>query len=129
MSIGAAGSAGRAPTWLVMAIGLAGGLMSGLFGIGGGVIFVPAMVSLLGLTQHKAQGTSLAIIAPTALVGVLAYAHTSRIDTALAVPTAVGAVLLAFVSSSLVHRVPAYHLKILFFVLVLFSAVKLFVGR
>lgn len=117
-----------ASTALILAIGLAGGIMSGLFGVGGGVIFVPAMVSAFGLAQHRAQGTSLAIIVPTAIVGALTYAHTKPIDLSLAVPTAIGAVLFAFVSASLVHKVPAYHLKILFFVFVVISAVKLFVG-
>lgn len=116
------------PGILVVAIGLAGGLLSGLFGVGGGVIFVPALVTLLGLPQRRAQGTSLAVILPTAIVGLLTYAHARPIDVRLAVPTAIGAVLFAFISASLVHRVPAYHLKIVFFVLVMASAVKLFVG-
>lgn len=116
------------PGYLVVAIGLAGGLLSGLFGVGGGVIFVPALVALLGLPQRRAQGTSLAVILPTAMAGLLTYAHTRPIDVQLAVPTAVGAVVLAVASASQVHRVPAYQLKIVFFVLVIASAAKLFFG-
>ena len=113
---------------LVIIIGLAGGLLSGLFGVGGGVIFVPALVALIGLPQRRAQGTSLAVILPTALVGLLTYAHARPIDVRLALPAAIGSVVLAVISASLVHRVPAYHLKIVFFLLVVASAVKLFFG-
>ena len=116
------------PGTIVVAIGLAGGLMSGLFGVGGGVIFVPALVALFGLPQRRAQGTSLAVILPTAIVGALTYAHVRPIDVRLAVPTAVGAVLLAFLSASLVQHVPVYYLKIVFFLLVVASAVKLLLG-
>ena len=51
-------------------IGLLGGFLSGFAGIGGGVVLIPLMVGLLGLSQHKAHGTSLAIIIPTAIVSV-----------------------------------------------------------
>src|SRR5947209_1220522 len=55
---------------LLLIIGLAAGLLSGLIGIGGGVIIVPALVYLLGFSQHQAQGTSLGLLLPP--VGVLA---------------------------------------------------------
>ena len=49
-------------------LGLAGGILAGLFGVGGGIVFVPTLV-LLGLSQHVAIGTSLAAILPTAVLG------------------------------------------------------------
>jgi uncharacterized protein len=54
-------------------IGIGSGVVSGLLGIGGGVLMVPSMVLFLGMTQHVAEGTSLLVIIPTALVG--AYVH------------------------------------------------------
>lgn len=56
---------------LEVAIGLAAGLVSGLMGIGGGPLYIPAAVLLLAIDQHTAQGVSLAVIAPTALIGTL----------------------------------------------------------
>jgi uncharacterized membrane protein YfcA len=47
---------------ILIAIGLAAGILSGLFGIGGGVIMVPAMIFFLGMTQHSAQGTSIGLM-------------------------------------------------------------------
>lgn len=58
---------------LIIAIGVATGVFSGLMGIGGGLLMVPAMVLLLGYDQHLAEGTSLLVIIPTAAVA--AYAH------------------------------------------------------
>jgi len=54
-------------------IGLAGGVIAGLLGVGGGVLFVPGLVVFLGLDQHHAEATSLLAIVPVAMVG--AYRH------------------------------------------------------
>jgi len=56
---------------LFIAIGLAAGVLSGMFGIGGGIIIVPTLIYLCGFDQLKAQGTSLAILLPP--VGILAF--------------------------------------------------------
>jgi uncharacterized protein len=55
-----------------IAIGLAAGVLAGLLGLGGGVLFVPGLVIFLGLSQHQAEATSLLAIVPVALVGALA---------------------------------------------------------
>jgi uncharacterized protein len=54
--------------WLIL-IGLAAGVLGGLLGVGGGVLFVPGLVIVVGLTQHEAEATSLLAIVPVALVG------------------------------------------------------------
>ena len=54
---------------LVVAIGLGGGVLAGLFGVGGGIVFVPTLTLALGLTQLHAEASSLLAILPTALVG------------------------------------------------------------
>lgn len=65
----------------VLLTGLAGGVASGLFGIGGGVIVVPILGLMLGFSQHKAQGTSLvALIPPTGILAVLAYAKAGYVS-------------------------------------------------
>lgn len=56
---------------LIILIGIVAGILSGMFGIGGGVIIVPALIYLCGFTQLRAQGTSLAILLPP--VGILAF--------------------------------------------------------
>jgi len=56
-----------------IAVGFAGGIIAGLLGVGGGVLFVPGLVLFLGLSQHQAEATSLLAIVPVAIVG--AYQH------------------------------------------------------
>ena len=58
-------------TWAILMVGVVVGVFSGFVGIGGGVLFIPALIWLLGMDQHKAQGTSLgALLAP---VGIFAF--------------------------------------------------------
>lgn len=73
-----------------LAIGLVAGVLSGLFGIGGGLVIVPALV-LAGLTQKEASGTSLAaLLAPVAILGVIQYARRHEIRVVYAVTIAAG---------------------------------------
>lgn len=75
-----------------IAVGLLAGLMSGLFGVGGGTVIVPLLVLLLGYDQRLAAGTSLAAIVPTASVGVITYAVDGHVAWLPALILAVGAV-------------------------------------
>jgi uncharacterized membrane protein YfcA len=66
---------------LLVAIGLATGLLSGMLGIGGGVVIVPALVYLLGFDQHLATGTSLAVLLPpVGLAAVVEYYRHGRVN-------------------------------------------------
>lgn len=69
-----------------IAIGLAAGIVAGLLGVGGGVLFVPGLVILLGLDQHQAEATSLLAIVPVAIVGTYTqdrYGNVRRDDALL----------------------------------------------
>jgi uncharacterized membrane protein YfcA len=85
-----------------IAIGLAAGIVAGLLGVGGGVLFVPGLVLFLGLGQHEAEATSLLAIVPVAIVGTYRqdrYGNVRRDDAlllgALSVVGAAGGVALA----------------------------------
>ena len=75
---------GLALTLIALSVGLLSGVLSGLLVIGGGIVMVPAMTLLLGLSQHLAQGTSLLLIIPTALSGSLTHWRMGNISLALA---------------------------------------------
>ena len=62
------------------AMGVGVGVTSALFGVGGGIVMVPFLVFALGLTQHVAEGTSLLVIVPTALVGAIAHSRRGYVD-------------------------------------------------
>lgn len=111
-------------------IGVAAGVLSGLFGIGGGLIMVPALVAL-GLTQREASGTSLAaLLMPVAIFGVIEYARRHEIRTSYAVGLALGLAVGAFFGARLAGRLANITLQRAFGVLLLVSAVRfLFFAR
>jgi uncharacterized membrane protein YfcA len=78
-------------TWLILLIGLVVGMVSGVVGIGGGILFVPALVWLFGMDQHKAQGTSLgALLAPVGILAFYEYYRKGNADLRVALLLAAG---------------------------------------
>src|SRR5574343_276358 len=71
--------------FLYVILGLVAGILGGMFGIGGGTILIPALVYLFGLTQHQAQGTSLAILVPPiGLLAALRYYQAGNVKLSMA---------------------------------------------
>jgi uncharacterized membrane protein YfcA len=107
------------PLLILVGIGALAGALSGLFGIGGGVIIVPALVYFAGFDQHLATGTSLAILLPPVGIGAaLEYYRQGRVDLRSAVVIAVALLLCAWLASMLVNRVPGPYLRLMFGVFV-----------
>jgi uncharacterized protein len=90
-------------TWvLVVLIGLLAGLVSGLFGIGGAIVIVPALVILAKLPQHTANGTSLAaLLLPVGFLGALEYYRRGQVNIAYAAVIAGGLFIGAFLGAKL----------------------------
>lgn len=95
-------------------IGLAGGISGGLFGVGGGIVMVPAMVLLMQTNVKTAIGTSLAVIIPTAITGAFKHQQLGNIDWKLAASLVPMAIIGGFVGASLTKHLPAEMLKKLF---------------
>jgi uncharacterized membrane protein YfcA len=106
-------------------IGFAGGVIGGLLGIGGAIILVPLMVSFLGVSQHMAHATSLAVIIPGAVVSALVYKGFGQLDFGLAGLFAVGGICGAYIGASLMPYVKPHVLKRIFAVLALFLAIRM----
>src|SRR5213592_106833 len=105
----------RAMHYLVAAIiGLIGGISSGLFGVGGGIVMVPAMVYLLNANIKTAVGTSLVVIIPTALTGAFKHQQLGNVDWRMAASLIPLAVIGGFVGAALTRPLPAETLKKLF---------------
>jgi uncharacterized protein len=96
--------------WYI-ATGAIAGLLAGFLGVGGGIFLVPIMVGLLGLTQHRAHGTSLAIIVPISIIGAIVYALHGNINWVLVATIGSGSVVGAIIGSKLMMRVPANRLR------------------
>ena len=102
------------------------GFLSGLFGIGGGTIIVPALV-LCGMTQRRAAATSLAAIVPTSVVGVVTYGVHGNVDWLAAVLLAIGIVGGSQIGSWLLSRLPERVLRWAFVVFLVVIIVQQFV--
>jgi uncharacterized membrane protein YfcA len=109
----------------LLAIGLTAGLLAGLLGIGGGVVIVPAMVLIIGLDQHVAQGTSLLVIIPAAAFGSFTHHRHGRLALRDAAALAVGGVLGAVLGSVTALSLDDQLLRRLFAVLILAVAGRL----
>jgi uncharacterized membrane protein YfcA len=89
----------------LVAIGLAAGVFSALFGVGGGLIAVPLLILVAGLPERVATATSLGAIGITALAGVVAYALRGEVDVGYAALVGIPAAAGAFVGTSLQQRI------------------------
>jgi len=95
-------------------VGLVGGLTSGLFGVGGGIIMVPALVMLVKCDMKVAVATSLAVIVPTTLAGSILNQSFGRIDWRLVAALAVPAILGGLASTYWKEHIPSEVLKRVF---------------
>ncbi len=109
----------------VVLVGLLAGFLSGWFGVGGGILIVPALVLLLGFTQRLAHGTSLAAVLPIAIASLTTYAIEDKVDWKVGGLLAVGAVAGAVVGTQILHRLSHDTLAIAFAVLLIATAVRL----
>lgn len=110
---------------VLAAIGLGAGVLSTLFGIGGGIAIVPALHYGLGVEWAHATALSLAAITVMSPTGVLAHARRGAVDWRLAVPLAVGGIGGVVVGEWLQPRTPVPWLKLLFAALLVLAAVRL----
>ena len=113
--------------WIMLAaalLGLLAGVLAGLFGIGGGILFVPTLTLVLGLTQLHAEATSLLAIIPTALVGAWRKSHYGNVRWRAALVIGVVAVGGVEAGVQIAESLPQHVLRRLFAVLVLTVAAQ-----
>ena len=112
--------------FILALIGLAAGMLSGMVGIGGGMVIVPALVFILGLSQHQAQGTSLFILSlPVLLLAVVNYWRTGNVNWRFGLVIASTFVLGAFFGSKLTLRLPEAWVKLIFGLLMAYVSIPL----
>lgn len=108
-----------------VSIGFITGMFSGLIGVGGGIIMLPAMTYILGMSQHMASATSLAVIVPGALVSSLVYHSFGQLDLMLAAILAAGGVIGSLIGSSLMPHIRSLVLKKIWSMVALLMAIKM----
>lgn len=118
------------PWWVYVALGIFAGILSGMLGIGGGVILVPSLVLIMGFGQKSAQGMSLAIMVPMAFVGAIRYLRNDDVNMDMLVVGLIvcGSLAGTMIGTSLEAHIPAHVLRKIFSVVLVIVAVKMFVG-
>ena len=109
----------------LITLGLFAGAIAAALGIGGGVIFVPALVVIFGFDQHIAQGTSLAVIFPTAIVATLAHTRMKNVEWKLSIPIGLAGIVGAIVGAQLALRLPADLLRRMFGIFLILLAIRM----
>lgn len=114
---------------VVLITGIFGGIASGMFGVGGGAIFVPFMVMLLHYEPHLAIGTSLAVVIPTALISGFKYYSAGQIDWKTVAWLTAFSVLGAWFGAGLSLRLDAVSIKKYYALFLMGLSLKLFFSK
>jgi uncharacterized protein len=114
---------------LLLAIGIVAGVLSGIFGIGGGVVIVPALIYFAGFRQHQATGTSLAVLLPP--IGIAAayeYYRNGNVDIRAAAFIAAGVLAGGYLGAVIANRVAGPYLRLAFGLFVVTLGIYLIFG-
>lgn len=112
---------------LYIILGIIAGTLSGMLGIGGGIILIPALVFVFGLTQHQAQGTTLALmIPPIGLLAALRYYQSGNVKLGMAGFICIGFFVGGLIGANLVQNVPEPLLRKGFALFLLFVSLRMF---
>ncbi len=96
----------RPPLWVLLVVGAIGGVLSGAFGVGGGIIMVPLLIWLAKMNQRQAAASSLLAIVPTAIAGSATYLVAGQVDLFAALFLAVGDIGGSLIGTRLLRRLP-----------------------
>ncbi len=111
-------------------IGLFSGMVSGAFGVGGGIVIVPILVLFFGLTQHQAQGTALTVmLLPVYVLAVLRYYWAGNVKIQLALFIGIGFIFGALIGANFVQGIPSPQLKKAFGIFLILVGVKMAVFK
>lgn len=111
-------------------LGLVAGIAGGIFGIGGGIVLIPALVFLFGLTQHQAQGTTLAILVPPiGLLAALRYYNSGNVKLGMAGFICLGFFVGGLIGANIAHHVSDPLLKKLFGIFLLIVSLEMIIQK
>jgi uncharacterized membrane protein YfcA len=115
---------------ILILIGLSAGILAGVFGVGGAIIIIPALVYFFQMSQHQAQGTSLAILLfPVGILAFLNYYKQGYVNFKIAVIIMLAFIVGGYFGSLLSVNLPEKTLRIIFGILMLFTGIKMITGK
>ncbi len=111
---------------ILVIIGVSAGILSGFVGVGGGIIIVPALVYVLGMSQFEAQGTSLfVLLLPVGILAVVNYSKAQTINWRFGLIIAVTFVVGGFVGSKIALKINPAYVKLIFGVLMAYVSIRM----
>ena len=114
------------PSWWILAlVGVIGGVLSGAFGVGGGILMVPLLIGLAKMNQRQAAATSLLAIVPTAIAGSATYLIAGQVDVFAALFLGIGGVVGSLYGTRLLKQLPLGVLRWGFIVLLVVVAIRM----
>jgi uncharacterized protein len=118
------------PSWFIfVVIGLIGGIAAGLFGVGGGIVIVPALIYWAGFSQHMATGTSLAVLLPPiGLAAAIEYYRHGNVDVRAAAILAAMMFLGSWLGAYAANHMPGSYLRLIFGIFVCVLGIYLVYG-
>jgi len=117
-------------TFLYIVLGLMVGVLSGIVGIGGGIMIVPGLVYLFHMSQHKAQGTSIAaLLAPVGALAFWEYYKAGNVDIKVALLLALGFLVGGYFGGLWAQHLPEVVLRRVFGTLLVIIGIRLLLGR
>jgi uncharacterized membrane protein YfcA len=115
--------------FILVVIGLLAGILSGFVGVGGGIIIVPALVFVLGLSQHQAQGTSLFVLSfPVVILATLNYWKTGNVNWKFGLIIALTFIVGGYIGSKLSLKMSPGLVKFLFGIIMAYVSFRLIVS-
>ncbi len=111
------------------ALGALAGLLGGAFGIGGGIVMVPALLVLFKLPIHNAIGTSMMVIVPIAVAGALRHYSLNNVNMQIALLAGLGGIIGAIIGASIIVKIPAFYVKRVFALFLIYSAIRLWFSK
>lgn len=109
----------------LLLVGFIIGLVNGLFGSGGGTVAVPALVFMLGLSQHKAHATAISIIFPLSLVSAFLYYRNGVLNFKISSIVALGGVIGSYIGAINLTKVPSSMLRKIFGIFMIIAAIRM----
>jgi uncharacterized protein len=115
---------------ILVIIGLMAGIFGGMFGVGGAIVMIPAMVYFLGVDQHTAQGTSLAVmLPPIGLFAAYNYYKDGQVNVWFAVIIAISFMIGGYFGSKIALNLPEQMMKRIFALFLILVALKLIFSK
>lgn len=109
----------------LIVIGLIAGTLGAMLGVGGGIVYVPALVALFSFAQHEAQGTSLAVIVPSTIIAAYVHARAGRVDWRTALLLGSGGILGGLLGARIALSLGAPVLKRMFAVFLALAVLRM----